>query len=396
VIYAPGQELIRPIYINVKLPRTQGYPPFNFYDPGYPVICPYPAVCGLAKPMALEEPKLRSVKVTVGRRVAYPNLEPYTPLAPKPTPHSVRLSVAYPAFNLYPALESIYPSIEPAAQCMKLSPLQHDGYVYPEIIIYQPLRRLQPRFAFALTPRSPITTKQHRIRSSSNRSPPDPPFPRKTLAQLHNEAFRSANSNSILILSPASHPVKRRKTHQQLWQEVFPNGSKPDVPPALASPVSKLPTFNQASRLGRSRSASIVRSQPAIGISRTASLRSIQPSPPTPAPAAPRPGRMRAMSRATVRPTVVAEPSTRTQEISLSFLPPSIEENQADKENSPPSVPPSQVRRLSVRPRSGSIVQRTAHMLTHPDEKQGPEPAPTGARLSRTPSKLDRSKFPFA
>ena len=249
---------------------------------------------------------------------------------------------------------------------MKLSPLQHDGYVYPEIIIYQPLSRLQPRFAFALTPRSPITTKQHRIGSSSNRLPP---LPRKTHAQLHNEAFRSANTNSISILSSTSRPVKRRKTHRQLWQEVFPNGFKPDVPPPLASPVSELPTFNQASRLGRSRSASIVRSQPAIGISRTPSLRSIQPSPPTPALAAPPSGRMRAMSRATVRPTVDAEPSTRTQEISLSFLSTSIEENTADKENSPPSVPPSQVRRLSVRPRAGSIVQRTAHMLAHADGK---------------------------
>ena len=64
------QGLIHLTYIDVKLARTQGYPSFNFYEPGYPVICPYPAVCGLAKAMALEEPKLRSVKVTIGRRVA--------------------------------------------------------------------------------------------------------------------------------------------------------------------------------------------------------------------------------------------------------------------------------------------------------------------------------------
>lgn len=64
------QELIHSTYIDVKLPRTQGYPSFDVYEPGYPVICPYPAVCGPAKGVTLEEPKLRSVKVTVGRRVA--------------------------------------------------------------------------------------------------------------------------------------------------------------------------------------------------------------------------------------------------------------------------------------------------------------------------------------
>jgi hypothetical protein len=37
VIYAPVQELIRPTYIDVKLPRTQGYPSFDVYEPGYPV-----------------------------------------------------------------------------------------------------------------------------------------------------------------------------------------------------------------------------------------------------------------------------------------------------------------------------------------------------------------------
>ena len=262
---------------------------------------------------------------------------------------------------------------------MKVSPLQHDGDVYPKIIIYQPPGRLQPRFAFALTPRSPITTKQHRMRSSSNHLPPVLPLPRKTHAQLYNEAFRGVpgdtpqhtNPNSISILPPNLHAVKRRRTHQQLWQEVFPNGPRPEVPPALASPVSELPIFNQAPRLGRSRSASIVRSQPVIGISRTPSLRSLQPSPLTPAPAAPLPGRMRAMSRATVRPTVNAEPSTRIRELALSSLSRSVEEHPSDKENSPPSVPPSQVRHVfePVRARSGSVVQRAAHMLTHPDGK---------------------------
>jgi len=255
---------------------------------------------------------------------------------------------------------------------MKLSPLQHDGYVYPKIIIYQPLSRLQPRIAFALTPRSPITTKQHRIKSRSNHLPPVPPLPRKTHVQLHNQAFRGVpgdspqhtNPNAISILPPNPHPVKRRKTHQQLWQEAFPNGPEPDVPPALASPVSELPTFNQASRLGRSRSASIVRSQPAIGVSRIPSLRSLQPSPATPAPGTPLPGRMRAMSRATVRPIVDTELPTRRQQVPHSFLPRSLEETLSDKENSPGSVTPSQVHR-----RSGSIVQRAAHMLTHPEGK---------------------------
>jgi len=156
LIYAPVHELIRPTYINVKLPLTQGYPSFDLYEPGYPVICPYPAVHGPTKAMILEDLKLRSVRVTVGRRVACkrlrlfigaialisiqdPSIEPYTPLADRPTPQSVRLSVAYPAFDLYPALDSIYPPIELAAQCMKLSPLQHDGFMYPTIIIYRQL-----------------------------------------------------------------------------------------------------------------------------------------------------------------------------------------------------------------------------------------------------------------
>lgn len=156
VIYAPVHGPIHPTYIDVKLPLTQGYPSFDLYEPGYPVICPYPVVHGPTKAMTLEDRKLRSVRVTVGRRVACkrlrlflgaitliliqdPSIEAYTPLAERPTLQSVRLSVAYPAFDLYPALESIYPPIEPAAQCMKLSPLQHDGFVYPKIIIYQPL-----------------------------------------------------------------------------------------------------------------------------------------------------------------------------------------------------------------------------------------------------------------
>jgi hypothetical protein len=70
IIYAPMQKFIRPTYIDVKLPRTQGYPSFDVYEPSYPIICPYPAVCGPTKAMTLEKPKLRSVKVTVGRRVA--------------------------------------------------------------------------------------------------------------------------------------------------------------------------------------------------------------------------------------------------------------------------------------------------------------------------------------
>jgi len=201
--------------------------------------------------------------------------------------------------------------------------------------------------------------------------------PRKAHVRLYNEVFRSvwgdnpqrASLNAIPILTPNQHRVEQRKTHQELWQEVFPNGPEPDVPPALASPVSELPTFNQASRLGRSRSASIVRTQPAIGISRTSSLRSSQPSPPTPTPVAPLPGRMRAMSRATVRPTTDAEPSTRTQQTSLSFLSRSVEKSPSDEEDLSVSMPPSQIRRLfePVHSRSGSIVQRTAHMLTHPD-----------------------------
>ncbi len=155
VIYAPVYELNRPTYIDIKLPRTKGYPSFDLYEPGYPAICLYPVI-GRTRTMTLEEPKLRGVKVTVGRHVACkrlrlslgaitltliqdPRIEPYTPLADRPTPQSVRLSVAYPTFDLYPALDSIYPPIEPAAQCMKLSPLQHDGFVYPKIIIYQPL-----------------------------------------------------------------------------------------------------------------------------------------------------------------------------------------------------------------------------------------------------------------
>jgi len=189
--------------------------------------------------------------------------------------------------------------------------------------------------------------------------------------------------------------IKQRKTHQELWQEVFPNGPEPHVPPALASPVPELPTFSrsQTSRLGRSRSATVVRTQPAIGISRTPSLRSSQPSPLTQAPATHLPGRMRAMSRATVRRTGEAEPSISAKPISSSFLSRSAEGNPSDKENSMAS---SQVRGELALQRSGSVVHRTAHMLTHPDEKHGPEPTSTGARLSRTPSKLDRSKYPFA
>jgi len=148
------QGLIRPTYIDIKLPRTQGYPSFDLYEPGYPVICPYPVVCGPTNAMAFEEPKLRSVRLTAGRRVACkrlqlilsvitlifiqdPIIEPYSPLADRPTPQSVRLSVTYPAFDIYPALDRIYPQIEPAAQCMKLSPLQHDGFLYPKIIVYR-------------------------------------------------------------------------------------------------------------------------------------------------------------------------------------------------------------------------------------------------------------------
>ena len=154
VIYAPVYELNRPTYIDTKLPRTQGYPSFDLYEPGYPAICLYPVIYGRTKAMTLEEPKLRGVRVTVDRRVACkgfrlfldammliliqdPMIEPYTPRVDRPTPQSVRLSVEYPTFDLYPALDSIYPPIEPAAQCMKLSPLQHDGFVYPKIIIYQ-------------------------------------------------------------------------------------------------------------------------------------------------------------------------------------------------------------------------------------------------------------------
>src|SRR5258708_4718321 len=70
VIYAPVQDIIRPISIDVKLPRTQGYPSFDIYEPGYPVVCPYPAICGLTKAITLEEPKLRSVRLTAGRYVA--------------------------------------------------------------------------------------------------------------------------------------------------------------------------------------------------------------------------------------------------------------------------------------------------------------------------------------
>ena len=171
------------------------------------------------------------------------------------------------------------------------------------------------------------------------------------------------------ILSHKPRRAMRRKTHQGLWQEVYPNGPEPDVPLELASPVSELPTFSQAPRLGRSRSASIVRTQPATGILRTPSLRSSQPIPPNPAPPASLPGRMRAMSRATVRPTIDLEPSTRTNQVSLSFLSRSVEDNSPDKENSSVTMRPSQVRRQfePIHPRSGGIVQRTAHMLTHPD-----------------------------
>ena len=154
VIYVPVYELIRPTYIDIKLPRAQGYPSFDLYEPGYPAICLYPVIYGPTKVMTLEEPKLRGVRVTIGRRVACkrlrlflgaitltliqdPSIEPYTPLADKPTPQSVRLSATYPAFDLYPALDSVYPPIEPAGQCKKLSPLQHNGFVYPKIIIYQ-------------------------------------------------------------------------------------------------------------------------------------------------------------------------------------------------------------------------------------------------------------------
>jgi len=200
---------------------------------------------------------------------------------------------------------------------------------------------------------------------------------RKTHVQLYNEVFRNVvgynsphvDPNVISILSHNLHRVKQRKTHQELWREACPNGPKPDVPSALASPVSELPTFNQAPRLGRSRSASIARTQPSIGISRIPSLRSSQPLPTNPAPPAALPGRMRAMSRATVRPTVDAEPSTRTNQISLSLLSRSAEDHASDKENPFVSTRPSQVRRQFEphHPRSGSIVQRTAHMFeTHP------------------------------
>lgn len=187
----------------------------------------------------------------------------------------------------------------------------------------------------------------------------------KTHVQLYNEVFRSVAGYNPHLSHKPQH-AKRRKTHQELWQEVYPSGPEPDVPLALASPVSELPIFNQAPRLGRSRSASIVRTQPATGILRTPSLRSSQPIPPNPAPPASLPGRMRAMSRATVRPTVELEPSTRTNQVSLSFLSRSVEDHPSDKENSSISMRPSQVRQ-PVHPRSGSIVQRTAHMLTHPD-----------------------------
>lgn len=201
--------------------------------------------------------------------------------------------------------------------------------------------------------------------------------PRKTHVQLYNEVFQSATGynpqqvdpNIISVLSHNPQRVKQRKTHQELWQEVCPNGPEPDVPLELASPVMELPTFYQAPRLGRSRSASIARTQPTTGILRTPSLRSSQPSPPNPAPPASLPGRMRAMSRATVRPTLDAEPSTRTTQVSLSFLSRSVEDDPSDQENSYVSMRPSQVRRQfePTHPRSGSIVQRTAHMLTHPD-----------------------------
>lgn len=310
---------------------------------------------------------------------------------------------------------------------MKLLPLRHDGYAYPKIVIYQPLDRLQPRLAFAedsLVPQPPSVMRQHRTSSRSWDNPPRAPpanalgwshgdsvnaliwpyftvcsmtesrkviellpervqpqgqsdpvkRPRKTHVQLYNEVFRSvlrddpqqANLNAVLVLPPNPHSVKRKKTHQALWREVFPNGPERDVPPALASPVPELPTINQTPRLGRSRSATITRTQPAIGVSRIPSLRLSQPPPPIPAPPASLPGRMRAMSRATVRPTVDAEPSTRTRQISLSFLSRSTEENPLGKENSSVSTPPSQARRL-VRPPSESIVQRTAHILTQLD-----------------------------
>jgi len=193
--------------------------------------------------------------------------------------------------------------------------------------------------------------------------------PRKFHVQLHNEVFRKVGSGSpqqadpkvTSMLPPNPHRIKRRKTHQELWQEACPNVPKSDVSSALVSPVSELPTFNQTPRLGRSRSGSIARTQPAIGVSRTPSQRSPQPSPPNLAPPASLPGRMRAMSRATARPAIGAEPSTRTERVSLSFLSRSVEENPSDKENSSVSMQPTHTRR------SGSIVQRAAHMLTHPD-----------------------------
>jgi hypothetical protein len=70
VIYPQVHELIRLTHIDVKLPLTQGYPSFDLYEPGYPVICPYPVVHGPTKALTLEDPKLRSVRVTAGRRVA--------------------------------------------------------------------------------------------------------------------------------------------------------------------------------------------------------------------------------------------------------------------------------------------------------------------------------------
>jgi hypothetical protein len=196
---------------------------------------------------------------------------------------------------------------------------------------------------------------------------------RKTHAQLQNEFFRNvqcgspqhANSVATSILSPNPQRIRRRKTHQELWQEVFPNGPEPDITVALASPVQELPIFTQTSSLVRSRSATVVRTQPTVGISRTPSLR---PSPLTPAPPMPQPRRMRAMSRATVRPTAEAEPSTRTKQIVNSFLSHPAEENPSDKENFPISMPRSQVRLFELdRPYSGSTVQRTAHVLTHSD-----------------------------
>src|SRR5882757_11587081 len=75
--------------------------------------------------------------------------------------------------------------------------------------------------------------------------------PRKTHVQLYNEVFQSVTGynpqqvdpNVVSTLSHNPQRVKQRKTHQELWQEVCPNGPEPDVPPALASPVTELPTF---------------------------------------------------------------------------------------------------------------------------------------------------------